>query len=99
MAKVKLLTAQQAKKAADKYLDDPKTIKKHLAEILYHVECKMEEGKYSCRHMVNTKYKKILDGVEAELVSLGYVARYELHDDNDFATLKISWGDPVETCK
>lgn len=95
--KTKTITAKQAKDAADKYLDDPKTIKKYLAEILYHVECKMQTGKYSCQHRIDVKYKKIIDALEAELVSLGYVVRYESNDGEHWSALKISWGDPNET--
>lgn len=95
--KTKTITAKQAKDAADKYLDDPKTIKNFIEFINNLIKFTMEHGKYSTYTTVPTQCKKIIDAIEAYFVSLGYTVRSNSSNLGVSTDFHLSWGDPNET--
>lgn len=97
--KTKAITAKQAKDAADKHLDDPKTLKCIIDDINKAIEYSMQSGGYTSNTKLTTQCKNIIDALEAHFVSLGYTVRCRLNNDYNYpmTDFHLSWGDPNET--
>jgi len=98
MAKVKLMSAEEAKALTDATYNSNKLVSGMLKDLTPAIKSAAKNGLYKLNYTIkDLTENKIAEQLEAELVSKKFTVRYKIDLVYKKTTFDISWAEPSKT--